>query len=237
MSGNSLYLLAFGKDHGVARKPLTTPRKTAIQERARVTVDALVEATARILVRDGFDRASTNRIAEEAGVSIGSLYQYFPGKEALVAVLIERHNLQLMRIVHHAFSHAAAAPLETGIRLLVAAAIDAHRIEPELHCVLAEQTPRSGALANVELFQRSAYGLFRSYLEARRDEVKIEDLDLATFICVTSIEALTHTAVIHRSDMLSEKRVKDLVEETNRLIVGYLCPAVSSQAGQRSSSS
>jgi AcrR family transcriptional regulator len=229
MSKYSPYLLAFEKEPGVARKPLTTPRKSATQERARITVDALVEATARILVRDGFDRASTNRIAEEAGVSIGSLYQYFPSKEALVAAVIERHNLQLMGVVHQAFSQAAGESLDTGIRLLVTAAIDAHRIEPDLHCVLAEQTPRSGALANVELFQRSAYGLFQSWLEERRHEIKIDDLDLAAFICVTSIEALTHTAVIHRSDIISEERAEDLVEETSRLIVGYLCPALSPQ--------
>ena len=233
MSDNSLYLLAFGKDRSVARKPLTTPRKRATQERARVTVDALVEATARILVRDGFDLASTNRIADDAGVSIGSLYQYFPSKEALVAAVVERHNLQLMSVVHQAFVRAAPEPLETGIRLLLTAAIEAHRIEPELHCVLAEQTPRSGALANVELFQRNAYGLFQSYLEERRNEIGTDDLDLATFICVTSIEALTHTAVIHRSDMLSEKRVQDFVEEAGRLIVGYLGPAPS-QANDRS---
>jgi AcrR family transcriptional regulator len=69
----------------MARKALTKPRKSAAQERSRATVDALVEATARILVKEGFDKASTNRIAAVAGVSIGSLYQYFPSKEALVA--------------------------------------------------------------------------------------------------------------------------------------------------------
>ena len=76
----------------MARKPLTNPRKYASQDRSRATVDALVEATARILIREGFDKASTNRIAEVAGVSVGSLYQYFPSKEALVAALIDRHN-------------------------------------------------------------------------------------------------------------------------------------------------
>jgi Bacterial regulatory proteins, tetR family len=76
----------------MARKPLRNPRKNASQKSSRATVDALIEATARILVREGFDRASTNRIAEVAGVSVGSLYQYYPGKEALVAAVIDRHN-------------------------------------------------------------------------------------------------------------------------------------------------
>ena len=72
----------------MAQKTLTKPRKHASQQRSRVTVDALIEATARILVKDGFDKASTNRIAEKAGVSVGSLYQYFPSKEALVAAVV-----------------------------------------------------------------------------------------------------------------------------------------------------
>lgn len=206
----------------MARKPLTSARKTASQARSRATVDALVEATARILVREGFDRANTNRIASEAGVSVGSLYQYFPGKEALVAAVIHRHNRDLMRVVDTAVAQVAGAPLETGVRSLIAAAIEAHRLDPELHRVVAEQTPRAGALADVEVFNGRAYAVFRSYLEAHRDELRALDLDLAAFVCVTSIEALTHTAVIHRSEMLADDAVGSLVEEASRLIIGYL---------------
>src|SRR5579859_5011283 len=106
MSDRSYFLLAFGA-RDMARGPLTNPRKHAAQDRSRATVDALVEATARILVRDGFDRASTNRIAAEAGVSIGSLYQYFPSKEALVAAVIDRHNQATMRLVRSALADVA----------------------------------------------------------------------------------------------------------------------------------
>jgi AcrR family transcriptional regulator len=199
-----------------------TPRKNASQARSRATVAALVEATARILVRDGFDRASTNRIAEEAGVSIGSLYQYFPGKEALVAAVMDQHNRDLMRVVQQAMVQAAGKPLEIGIGKLVAAAIEAHRVDPQLHRVLAEQTPRAGGLEGVELFHREAHGLFRAYLEDHHDELRGFDLDLAAFVCVTSIEALTHTAVIHRPDILADGAVGSLVAETSRMIVAYL---------------
>src|SRR5215469_8872305 len=94
------------------RRPLTKPRKQASQERSRATVDALIEATARILVGEGFDKASTNRIAERAGVSVGSLYQYFPSKEALVAAVMERHNQQLTQVVRRALAEVAALPME-----------------------------------------------------------------------------------------------------------------------------
>jgi AcrR family transcriptional regulator len=193
-------------------------------------VEALIEATARILVRDGFERTSTNRVADEAGVSVGSLYQYFPGKDALVVAVIERHNRDVMGVVRAALTQVAEASLEVGTRMLVAAAIDAHRVDPKLHCVLAEQTPRMGALAGVDAFNREAHSLFRGYLESRRDELPGLDLDLATFICVTTIEALTHTAVLHRPEILADGAVDRLVDEASRLVVGYLREPVANAA-------
>lgn len=206
----------------MASRPLMKPRKRASQERSRATVDALVEATARILVRDGFDRASTNRIAQEAGVSIGSLYQYYPGKEALVVAVIERHNRELLTVVREAVAEIAGQPIEAGVRRLVASAVAAHRLDPKLHRVLAEQIPRTGALEDVEAFSRENYGVFRAYLEDHRGELRAVDLDLATFVCVTSIEALTHTAVLHRPDILADDAVETVVDEATRLVLRYL---------------
>ena len=205
----------------MARKPRTKPRKHASQERSRATVDALVEATARILVREGFDKASTNRIAEVAGVSVGSLYQYYPGKEALVVAVIDRHNRQIMQVVRRALAEVASQPIAKAVRRLVTVAIEAHRIDPKLHRVLAEQIPRTGALENVEAFNRETYALLRTYLEAHRGEIRVTDLGLATFVCVTSIEALAHNAVL-RSESLSEELMRTLVDEATRLVVGYL---------------
>ena len=206
----------------LGQKRSTRARKKAAQARSRATVAALVEATARILVREGFDRASTNRIAEEAGVSIGSLYQYFPGKEALVAAVIERHNHDLMQVVRQAMAEVEREPIGVGIDCLVAAAIEAHGVHPALHRILAEQTPRTGELEGVELFHREALNLFRAYLEDHRDALVVTDLDLAAFICVTSIEALTHSAVIHRPKILSGEARQRLVAETSRMIAAYL---------------
>lgn len=206
----------------MARKPVTNPRKHASQDRSRATVEALIEATARLLVKDGFDKASTNRIAEKAGVSVGSLYQYFPGKEALVAAVLERHSRELMEVVRRALAEVAALPMERAVRRLVAAAVEAHRIDPKLHRVLAEQIPRMGKLEGTEVLNRETYLLFRSWLETHRDEFRPVDLDLATFVCVTSIEALAHTAVLRQAENLPEEAFAALVDEATRLIVRYL---------------
>src|SRR6476659_3548994 len=120
----------------------TNPRKQATQARAVSTVDAILKATARILVKEGYDHASTNKIATAAGVSIGSLYQYFPSKEALVAAVIERHIGEMLEVVRSSLARVASYPLREAAKELVRVMIEAHRIEPKLHRVLVEQIPR-----------------------------------------------------------------------------------------------
>src|SRR5438445_6636451 len=125
----------------------TVPRKMPKQQRSKETVDVILAATARVLVKEGYDKASTNRIAEAAGVSVGSLYQYFPSKEALVAALIEQHSAEMMRFIEEkANSTTPADPLRGVVRDVVQAMIDAHRVNPKLHRVLMEQVPRVGSL-------------------------------------------------------------------------------------------
>ncbi len=200
----------------------TNPRKAASQERSRATVDAILEATTRVLIREGYDRASTNRIAEVAGVSIGSLYQYFPSKEALVAAVIDRHTQEISEVTRTALVKAAALPIEAAAREFVSVAIDGHRVNPRLHSVLAEQIPRVGRLENIEANVREGYALVRGYLEAHRDEIHVADLDLAAFILVTVVEALTHAAVLRRPDILTDEKARQFVDDVTRMVVGYL---------------
>jgi AcrR family transcriptional regulator len=198
------------------------PRRLPRQARAGATLDVLLTAAAEAFARDGWERANVNAIAKRAGVNIGSLYQYFPSKEALVVAVIERHNFAIMQIVRNALAQVVSLPMEQAVRKLVETAIEAHRMDPKLHRVLAEQIPRTGKLENVEAFNRETYTLFKAYLEAHREEFRPMDLELAAFVCVTSIEALTHNAVLHHSEMLSTEMKGTLIEEATRLIVGYL---------------
>jgi AcrR family transcriptional regulator len=173
-------------------------------------------------MKDGYDRASTNKIAAVAGVSIGSLYQYFPSKEALVAAVIERHTEQLSQVARDTFLKVAGGPIEIGARELVRAAIEGHRVDPKLHRVLSEEVPRTGRLEDVEAVVRNAGVLLRSYLEADRREIDIADLDLAAFILVTTLEALAHAAVLYRPDMLAEEKAGQFVDEVTGLVLRYL---------------
>ncbi|HEY8076453.1 MAG TPA: TetR/AcrR family transcriptional regulator [Labilithrix sp.] len=201
------------------RRPATAPRKNASQERSKATVDALLAATARVLVKEGYDRASTNKIADAAGVSIGSLYQYFPTKEALVAAVIRRHMGEMMEVLRTSLVRVAAMPLTEAARELVRVFIEAHRIEPKLHRVLVEQIPRVGSLEEIESIDEEAHALVKAYLEAHRHELHVRDLDMAAFVSVTCVEALTHMAVLRRPQLVSDD---SFVEEVATLVVRYL---------------
>ncbi len=214
----------------MASRPATKPRKDASQERSRTTVDALVEATARILVREGFDKASTNRIAEVAGVSVGSLYQYFPSKEALVAAVIARHQQEIMQTVRKELAEVMTQPVERAVRKLVAVAIEAHRVNPRLHRVLAEQIPRVGMLEKQETFSRENYALFKAYplRTPSRDEVGVAGL----WTSASPLRMRDHnrqalmscipTPVLPSFSTLSDEAMEALTDDAARLVVGYL---------------
>jgi AcrR family transcriptional regulator len=201
-------------------RPATTPRKEPRQARARATVDAILAATARILVKEGYERASTNRVAELAGVSVGSLYQYFPSKEALVAALIERHSQEMLSFLEEkSLGICAATPMREVVREVVRAMVDAHRVNPKLHRVLMEQVPRVGALKRLSEIDERALELVRAYLELRAPEIRPKNIRLAAFMLASLVEAVTHGAVLLRAEYLDDDM---LIDETTDMICRYL---------------
>jgi AcrR family transcriptional regulator len=203
----------------MARRRPTTPRKEPSQTRSKETVEVLLAATARVLQRDGYDRASTNRIAAEAGVSIGSLYQYFPGKEALVAALIEREVDAQYRVVADKLGEVMDAPLPMAVRKLVEAVIGAHRHHPKLHKVLTEEVPRVGALRRIVEIEAKLSELMRAGLQVRRREIRPENLDLAAFVLVHAVDGVVHGAVNYAPERIDDG---ELVDELTELLVNYL---------------
>lgn len=102
------------------QKPLA-PRKAPTQRRAAATVEAIIEAAARILENQGLEGYTTNAVAEWAGVSIGSLYQYFPHRDALTAALIERETATLLVRAHEAARGETCAAV---LRAVIEAAVE-----------------------------------------------------------------------------------------------------------------
>jgi AcrR family transcriptional regulator len=99
------------------RPDALAPRKAPTQRRATATVEAILEAAARILETQGLELEgyTTNAVAERAGVSIGSLYQYFPNRDALTAALIERETATLLEQAREAAQGGSCAEVLTGL--------------------------------------------------------------------------------------------------------------------------
>ncbi len=201
------------------RQVKTKPRKRPRQERSKATVDTILAATARVLVKKGFDGLTTNSVAEQAGVSIGSLYQYFPSKEALVAALIEQHIDQMNAAILHELTRVAQLPMAQAVRAVIELTIRAHSIEPELHRVLTEQVPRVGRLARLAEADSICRRMVSGILAARKDELAISDPDTAAFVLVASIEAITHRAALFSPERLRDPR---LIDEAVALVTRYL---------------
>ena len=199
-------------------KARTTPRKLPQQDRSKVTVDAILTAAAHILTEDGYDTASTNRIAERAGVSIGSLYQYFPNKEVIVTALRVRHIDEMAAIVESALNKFVNYPIEVALYELVKACVAAHAIDPTLHQVLNEQVPR----LNHSSAETKIITLLRNFLEQRHDQTQQKNLELTVFMLERTIESLTHAAVIERPEFLKDSQIE---KEITRLLLSYLIRA------------
>ena len=140
----------------VSRKPPAAslarrlvPRKWPQQERARETVGAILEAAAAAFAREGYADTSTNHIAERAGVSVGSLYQYFPNKDAILGALYERHNAGNDVAVDRALAEMAdqRIPLGRALSGLLERLHELHDEDPDLTQAVSQQAihvPRLG---------------------------------------------------------------------------------------------
>lgn len=203
------------------RRP-TTPRKQPLQQRSRVTVDAIVAATARILEEGGFESASTNRIAEVAGVSVGSLYQYFPNKEALVQAVIERHCDELFGLMAGKLTALGdGTPLPEVARELVKLVLELHAHNPKLHRVLVEQSVRLGTATRMQEVDERMTELIVAYLEAHREAVAPQNLKLAAFLSVKLVDSVAHAVFL---DGVRDVRLTELTHEVTRMLLAYFTP-------------
>jgi AcrR family transcriptional regulator len=203
----------------MATETETTPRKQPRQARSRATVDAILTATAQVLVEAGYDKATTNMIARRAGVSIGSLYQYFPNKEALVAALCDRHMDETTQSLLSKFVALRHQPLEACIRSLIRMLLEMHAREPVLHRVLIEQIPRLSGFERIARLDNMMIEVIKGELASRPESVRPTDLEMAAFIIVHSVQAVTHAAVLDRPHALDDAA---LAEETAQLVLRYL---------------
>jgi len=207
------------------------PRRRPRQARSKQIVEAIHQACERILREEGPDALNTNRIAEVAGVTVGSLYRYFPNKEAVVSDLYE----QVLRAQGEAYEALYARAdelrgldLDELLRLTVDANADLHVRLLSLHPSFYRQHQRLLDLGDrtSERFDRSwieqTERWLRGVLERHRDEIDVDDLELAAFVALRAIAGVLRAAAIDAPHRLGEPSFRDAL---HRMALGYLRPA------------
>ena len=195
------------------------PRKRPRQRRAVETRDRIVDAAARIFATHGYAAGTTNRIAAEAGLSIGSLYQYFPNKDAILVALVERHVDDGLRRFRRALARGWPQTLEARLALVVGTLVDGHRDHPRLHQVLFEEAPHPRwVLDRLHEVERQAVDLMVEALAAT-PEVRHADVRVAARITVATAESLVHRLVATPEPAADPGAVGD---EIVRLLLAYL---------------
>jgi len=197
----------------------TALRKRPRQARSREMVESMIEAAARVLRRHGYARTTTNLVAEVAGVSVGSLYQYFPNKETLVAALHERHARELLGVLDAALAGAEKRSLDETVRALIRATIGAHLLDLDLHRVLEGEVPDLDRFDGAADLDAAIVAKVRGLLVAHRKRIAPPDLDLAAQVVVRIVDSLVHMAVIESTRRLAGRAIE---QEIERAVLGYL---------------
>lgn len=195
-----------------------SPRKAPQQSRSQMTVNAILDATAHILVKNGYAKTNTNIIAEYAGVSIGSLYQYFPNKDSLIESLHHRHMEYMQNRVLKAMELPIDIKDRKSLFALIEVIVEVHLLEPELHLKFEEiknlehWTPRNKP--DFYYIQQRVMHII-STLPKLNEHHK----NLYTFMLLQTVHALVHAIVFKRpKDLL----VNEMINETVTIIEQYL---------------
>lgn len=198
------------------------PAKRPRQSRSRATVEAILEAATEVLNREGYDETSTNKIAARAGVSIGSLYQYFPNKDVIIGELQRRHQVDMLSLMDSAFATATQEPLTQAVRVIIRAALDTHRLAPEMHRVFAEVVPPTINAEPRSRLQRFIEDRLRVWIVSREDLRALGDPDLAVMMIMELVENVIHRVVAEPTRWRADADHVEL--ELTAMIVAYLAP-------------
>lgn len=199
-------------------KILATPRKRPNQARSQATVEAILESAAHILSSEGYEALTTNAIAARAGVSIGSLYQYFPTKEAIIAELVEIHHQRLLALFGEMFLKVQTLSPKRAAYELVNAFYQIKRTDPRLARALRDQLPRLSKLNLLEgMLDRIAIAV-GGYLEERRSALRIDDPARAAFYVVHLVDDMVMTVTSKRPNDDPARIVADITEIVTRYL-------------------
>lgn len=189
------------------------------QQRSRVTVDAIITAAAHILSEGDWETFNTNSVAERAGVSVGSLYQYFPNKAALIEEIGRRHEARLIETIRKSAVIAAGTTIRETAELFVQGHIDAQKINPHLHNTLSQHLHSDGRDYWLTNYRATMIAALEGHLRARPRTSKIEHLSEVAFVLFHAVEGIVRSALKQSRNAGLNRAIHF---ELTRMVIAYL---------------
>jgi AcrR family transcriptional regulator len=194
-------------------------RKQPRQARSRATVTAILDAMTRILDREGADAATTTRVAEVAGISIGTLYQYFSHRDAILDALQDREFERAMELMQRVLAAGAPGPGPEVAREVIEGLLALYAAAPGLHRVLALEGLRVTPTDRVQAFDMRVVHVVRSFLAASNLPIRRANLDAAAFVIFQSVRASMLARMLESPPGLDDETLTD---ELTDLVQRYL---------------
>ncbi|MCX7056354.1 MAG: TetR/AcrR family transcriptional regulator [Proteobacteria bacterium] len=197
----------------------TAPRKQPTQLRARLTVDCILQAAESIITKKGYEYATTNHIAEVAGVSIGTVYQYFPRKEAIVAALVENAVVGSSAPVRQQLLASMHEPLTQCLPVIIGLLLKTRKQNGMILRQLVRDVVAIGSDSEQLTPETFLYSTFRLFYVEHRDEIKIENLDMAMSVCEFMIIGGINSYLDDPAPKLADE---EFVEQLSNAVNKYL---------------
>ncbi len=196
------------------------PRKRPQQARSRDTVEVILLGAERLLGREGLAAVTTARVAEVAGISVGSLYQYFPNKEAIFGALLERSIDRYYQAMRQALDATHALPFEQAARLIIEGLVAFYREAPRLHAGLHDVVTPAGQRETYQRYLALHVETVTAYLTARARDIGPAP-DVAAYVVVHAADGIGQAIARELPD---DARMRVLMTEMTALALRYLRP-------------
>jgi AcrR family transcriptional regulator len=199
--------------------PQKTARKQPQQARSRATVTAILEAMIRILDREGSEAATTTRIAEVAGISIGTLYQYFSDRDQILDALQDRELERAMELMQRLLASGAKGSARELAREVIQGMLDLYALAPGLHRVLVVEGLRVTPTYRVQAFDMQVISMVRAFLVASKWPLRRANVEAAAFVIFQAVRAALLARLFESPSGLDDET---LTEELTELVLCYL---------------
>lgn len=192
-------------------------RKKPLQARSKASVDAILQAATQLLLLQGYDKANTNKIAELAGVSIGSLYEYFPGKEAIYAEIRRREDQRHFKLI---MAEPIPTTLVEMLRLHVSTYLKLIRTNLELHSALNREVPQFAVVDSESAELNNYLPHANDFLQSRNEELKPQcEIPVITELLSRVVKGTINDYILHAPERLKDSTVS---EELLKMLERYL---------------